>query len=85
MNSEHFHLSHGISSVIGMQLPMSWPAPASTRALAQKVLDFLGNFRNSIYLEIILVTQVTIWSLKLKTKATEFLVCGITNINIKQK
>ena len=64
---------------------MSWPAPASARALAQKVLDFLGNFRNSIYLEIILVTQVTIWSPKLKIKATEVLICGITNINIKQK
>ena len=64
---------------------MLWLAPASAKALAQKVLDFLWTFRNSIYLEIILVTQGTIWNLQLKTKATEVLIYGITNINIKQK
>ena len=36
-------------------------------------------------LEIILVTPGTIGGLKLKTRATEVLICGITNVNIKQK
>ena len=47
-------------------------------------LGFLENFRNTIYLQITLVTSGTKLSLKLKTK-TEVSLCGITNTSIKRK
>ena len=62
---EPSHLWCDISSVGDMQLPVSWPAPASTRALVQKVLDFLWSspwiswdlVRNQIYLQVMLVAS----------------------------
>ena len=62
VNSKPSHLWYDISSVGGMQLLVSLLAPASTRTLAKKT------FRNSVYLQIILVTPEAIWSLKLKKK-----------------
>ena len=41
LNSEPSHLLYEISNVGDMQLPVSWAAPASTRTLIQKILDFL--------------------------------------------
>ena len=70
VNSKPSHLWYDISSVGGMQLLVSLLAPASTRTLAKKT------FRNSVYLQILLVTPEAIWSLKLKKK-TEVSICGI--------
>ena len=51
---------------------VSWPAAASNKALVQKILDFFETFRNTICMQIVLVTPGTKGSLKLKTKATKF-------------
>ena len=66
VNSKPSHLWYGISSVGGMQLLVSLLAPASTRTLAKKT------FRNSVYLQIILVAPEAIWSLKSKKKQPKF-------------
>ena len=70
----------------GMQLPVSWEAPASTQDTSQKVLEFLRTslFRNTIYSQITLVRSGTIGSLKSKIK-NKVLICGITNTNINRK
>ena len=75
VNNEPSHLWFSIFRVRSMQLPVSWAAPASR---------FLGTLKNTIYLQIILVTSRIICSLKLKAK-TEVSICGVANINIKRK
>ena len=49
------------------------------------VLDFfsfiLETFRNPIYLQMMLVTPRTIWSLELKAKTAEGSICGIKIMN----
>ena len=74
VNSKPSHLWYGISSVGGMQLLVSLLATASTRTLA----------RNSVYLQIILVTPEAIWSLKSKKKKP-FELLKPTCTKLKQK
>ena len=58
VNRELSCLWYGIFCVGGMQLPLFWAVLASTRTLAQEVLDFLRP-SETIYLQIILVTSRT--------------------------
>ena len=75
VNSEPSHLWYGIFRIDGMQLPVSWEAPASTRTLAQKVLDFLRP-SETVYLQIILVTSRTMGNLKLIEINRKYLVAS---------
>ena len=83
VNSEASHLWYGIFSVDSMQLPVSWAAPASTRALVQKVLRISWDLqKHNLFANNPSNIRDNMKS-QIKNKNQSFN-CGITNTNIKQ-